>query len=68
MRTIVANLVTDFGDRTREPSAHYACHRCGFRTRTVVGHRAVAEFNAKAAEGTAAHRAVCPAAPQETTQ
>lgn len=52
----------------RQPSAHYECHRCGFKTTTVTGHQAVIEFTATATEGAAAHRAVCPAAPQETTQ
>ncbi|WP_329615630.1 hypothetical protein OG244_23230 [Streptomyces brevispora] len=52
----------------RQPSAHYECHRCGFKTPTVTGRQAVAEFTAKAAEGVAAHRDACPAAHQETTQ
>ncbi|MFD8797241.1 hypothetical protein [Streptomyces atroolivaceus] len=52
----------------RQPSAQYECYRCGFKTTTVTGRQAVIEFTAKAAEGAAAHRAVCPAAPQEITQ
>jgi hypothetical protein len=52
----------------RQPSAHYECYRCGFKTATVTGRQAVIEFTATATEGSAAHRAACPAALQETTQ
>ncbi|MFB6424673.1 hypothetical protein ACFCXC_14955 [Streptomyces microflavus] len=58
---IVANLVVTFGENGRPPQAHYECHRCPYRTATVTGRRAVAEFTATATEGAAAHRSACPA-------
>ncbi|WP_406143241.1 hypothetical protein [Streptomyces anulatus] len=60
-RTIVANLVVTFGEDGRPPQAHYECHRCPYRTATVTGRHAVAEFTATAAGGAAAHRSACPA-------
>lgn len=66
-QVLVANLHVKGGSDGQQPSAHYECFRCGFRTKTVVGQRAVAEFTATATEGAEAHRASCPAL-QETTQ
>lgn len=68
VQAITAVLTIKGGTDGRQPSAHYECHRCGFKTTTVIGRQAVIEFTAKATEGAAAHRVACPAAPQETTQ
>lgn len=65
---LAGNLTIKGATENHQPSAHYECYRCGFKTSPVTGRQAVIEFTAKAAEGAAAHRAACPAAPQETTQ
>ena len=65
---LVGDLTIKGATENHQPSAHYECYRCGFKTATVTGRQAVIEFTATATEGSAAHRAACPAALQETTQ